>query len=59
MGRKYNLNFNEEDIFDTSDDFGKRAKVIWQPIRNSAEMVRWNSYEEGQNQQNKNSILIE
>ena len=34
MGRKYNLNFNKEDIFDVKDeDFdsthGKRANVVW------------------------------
>ena len=34
MGRKYNLNFNKEDIFDVKDeDFdssaGKRSNVVW------------------------------
>ena len=55
MGRKYNLNFNKEDIFDVKDeDFdsnkGKRSHVVWQPIiKNSNDMVRWNSYEVGSN----------
>ena len=55
MGRKYNLNFNKEDIFDVKDeDFdsnkGKRSHVVWQPIiKNSNDMVRWNSYEVSSN----------
>ena len=34
MGRKFNLNFNQEDIFDVKDDefeieLGNRSNIVW------------------------------
>lgn len=66
MSRQYNLNFTNDDIFESKADNqfeiknGLREDVVWQPIKPRVDMVRWNSYHQAElsSLQNSNQAMM-
>lgn len=52
MGRKYNLNFDADNVFELGADAkrelqnGSRANIVWMPLQKYQEGIRWSSYEQ-------------